>query len=305
MKIAIIGAGAIGLLCAYQLKEKHDVILYVRSKKQYERILENGIYYKANDLKKNRTVHVRFFEEWNGQEELTIVAVKQYQLAAIYEKMEELGDKIKAMCFLQNGMGHFETIKNSRVANILIGIVEHGAMTEDEQTVIHTGIGAIKIACIKGEMDDILTTLTTATIKDFLFIKEHNYEIILQKKLVVNCLVNSLTSILHVQNGVLLENDYYSQVMTMFMDEILDILTVTGADKKIYREYCMEVIRKTALNKSSMLKDIEAGRPTEIDAILGYIIGEAKKKKQNMPITMAVYLMIKGKERGREVYTHD
>ncbi|AYV65906.1 2-dehydropantoate 2-reductase [Niallia circulans] len=305
MKIAIIGAGAIGLLCAYQLKEKHDITLYVRSKKQYERILEEGIYYKVNDEKKNRTVHVRFFEEWNGLEELTIVAVKQYQLSSIYEKMEKMGDKIKAMCFLQNGMGHIETIRNSRVANILIGIVEHGAMQEDEQTVIHTGVGAIKIACLKGEMDDILTKLTTATNKDFLFIMEHNYEIMLQKKLVVNCLVNSLTSILQVPNGVLLENAYYSEVMTMFMNEVLDVLMINEADKEIYREYCLEVIRKTALNKSSMLKDMEAGRPTEIDAILGYIIEEAKKKKLSVPIAKVVYRMIKGKEREREVFIHD
>ncbi|PAD26893.1 2-dehydropantoate 2-reductase [Niallia circulans] len=305
MEIAIIGAGAIGLLCAYQLKEKHDVTLYVRSKQQYERILEKGIYYKANDEKKNRTVRVRFFKEWNGQEELTIVAVKQYQLASIYEKMEKMGDKIKAMCFLQNGMGHIETIRNSRVANILIGIVEHGAMKEDEQTVIHTGVGAIKIACIKGKMDDIVTTLTTATNKDFLFIMENKYEIMLQKKLVVNCIVNSLTSILLVPNGLLLENAYYSQLMTMLMNEVLEVLTITESEKKIYREYCMEVIGKTALNKSSMLKDMEAGRPTEIDAILGYIIEEAKKKKQSVPIANAVYLMIKGKEREREVFIHD
>lgn len=67
----------------------------------------------------------------------------------------------------------------------------------------------------------------------------------------------------------------------------------------------MEVIGKTTLNKSSMLKDMEAGRPTEIDAILGYIIEEAKKKKQSVPIANAVYLMIKGKEREREVFIHD
>ncbi|MEM5593669.1 ketopantoate reductase C-terminal domain-containing protein [Niallia circulans] len=42
----------------------------------------------------------------------------------------------------------------------------------------------------------------------------------------------------------------------------------------------MEVVGKTALNKSSMLKDMEAGRPTEIDAILGYIIEEAKRKNR-------------------------
>ncbi|MCB5235244.1 2-dehydropantoate 2-reductase [Niallia alba] len=303
MKIGIIGAGAIGLLCAYQLEEKYDVTLYVRSKNQYERIKQSGIYYKVKEEKKARTINVRYFEEWNGLEELTIVTVKQYQLAPIYEKMEAFGTQIKAMCFLQNGMSHIEKIKNTEVANVLIGIVEHGAMKEDAHTVIHTGIGATKLACVKGEMEEILVSLTTMTNEVFPFIKEYDYKTMMQKKLVVNSIVNGLTSILQVQNGQLLENGHYAQLANMFMNEVLEILTITEVDKKMYRDYCLDVIRNTALNKSSMLKDIEAGRPTEIDAILGYILEEAKKKQKNAPIASTIYYMIKGKEReGEEFY---
>ncbi|WP_400247040.1 2-dehydropantoate 2-reductase [Niallia sp. JL1B1071] len=300
MKIGIIGAGAIGLLCAYQLKEKHDVTLYVRSEKQYESIKKNGIYYKVHEEKKSRTVKVRYFAEWDGADEVTIVTVKQYQLAPIYEKMEILGSRIKAICFLQNGMSHLEKIMDSNIPNIMIGIVEHGAMKEEEQTVVHTGIGAIKLACVKGQMDEILITLTTANNQAFPFINEPDYVTMMQKKLVVNSIVNSLTSILQVQNGQLLQNTYYFQVMNLLMEEVFEILSITKENRILFRDYCLEVIRNTALNKSSMLKDIEAGRPTEIDAILGYILEEAKKKKVHSPIAATAYFIIKGKERGRE-----
>ncbi len=300
MKIGIIGAGAIGLLCAYQLKEKHDVTLYVRSPKQYELIKNKGIYYKVNEDKQSRTVEVRYFAEWDGAEDLTIVTVKQYQLAPIYEKMEMLGSRIKAMCFLQNGMSHIETILESNIPNLMIGIVEHGAMKDDEQTVVHTGIGAIKLACVKGKVAEILLSLTTENNQAFPFINEPDYVTMMQKKLVVNSVVNSLTSILQVKNGQLLQNAYYYQVMSLFLEEVLEILSITKENRILYRDYCIEVIRNTALNKSSMLKDIEAGRPTEIDAILGYIVEKAKRKKISSPIAATVYLMIKGKERGRE-----
>lgn len=305
MKIGIIGAGAIGLLCAYQLKEKHDVTLYVRSKKQYELIKANGIYYKVNEEKKARAIKVRYFSEWDGGDELTIVTVKQYQLAPIYEKMDVLGTQVKAMCFLQNGMSHLEKIIDAKTANIMIGIVEHGAMKEDEQTVVHTGLGAIKLASVKGKMDEIIVSLTTATNQAFPFINERDYVTMMQKKLVVNSIVNSLTSILQVQNGQLLQNASYFQLMNIFMDEVLEILSIVEADRKMYQDYCFDVIRKTERNKSSMLKDVEAGRPTEIDAILGYIIEEAKKKKIDAPIATAAYFMVKGKERGREEFIND
>lgn len=48
-----------------------------------------------------------------------------------------------------------------------------------------------------------------------------------------------------------------------------------------------------------MLKDIEEGRETEIDAILGYILKEAEMKKMSAPYTESLYCQIKGRERGK------
>ena len=57
-----------------------------------------------------------------------------------------------------------------------------------------------------------------------------------------------------------------------------------------------QVCRITAGNRSSMLKDLENGRQTEIDAILGYVLHEAQQTKQDCPMTRFLYMMIKGKE---------
>jgi 2-dehydropantoate 2-reductase len=45
-----------------------------------------------------------------------------------------------------------------------------------------------------------------------------------------------------------------------------------------------------------MLKDIEAGRDTEVDAILGFLLEEAIDQEKKAPLVENFYYLIKGKE---------
>ena len=56
------------------------------------------------------------------------------------------------------------------------------------------------------------------------------------------------------------------------------------------------VIKLTSDNKSSMLQDIERGRPTEIDSINGAIVNVGKKYGVEAPINDSLTILIKGIE---------
>jgi len=80
----------------------------------------------------------------------------------------------------------------------------------------------------------------------------------------------SLTAILGIKNGELLENKHYFELMKMIFNEIERCLLLPNSQQ--YFENIVTVCKKTAHNQSSMLCDIEGKRPTEVDAILGYIL---------------------------------
>lgn len=298
MKIAIIGGGAVGLLFASYLQEKHDVILYTRSDTQSETIRENGLLRVQGAESKFVTLSVRPIHQWeeNGVE-LVIFCVKQYVL-------EELINRIPfhpnlPLLFVQNGMGHLSLLQTLKTNSIFIGSVEHGALRINNHTVNHTGIGITRLAIYRSDLADqwILDDLFSHYIPAFPFQREQDYLQMLTMKLVVNAVINPLTAILGVTNGKLIANEYYHLLLDQLFDEVSLAL---GIEDDTYYEKLVHVCKNTAQNESSMLKDIKHQRKTEIDAILGYVLGEARKKEIEVPLILAIYHCIKGKETREE-----
>lgn len=293
MKIAIIGGGSIGLLFSYYLNEQYEVTLYVRNPSQREKIDSEGIVFQSEGNSRKADVQVKLASEWcKHDEEISIICVKQYQLEELL-KNASLPTRHPYL-FLQNGMGHLKWIDHYHLNMALVGTVEHGAFRVNENTVVHTGVGKTSIALYKGENVDFLRTFIQSMSGTFPFQIEKDYKLMLQKKLVVNALINPLTAVLKVKNGLLLENVHYFRVFNDLFNEIKGILELE--EEQLYYENILNVCRKTSQNRSSMLRDIEEGRQTEIDAILGFLIEEAEKRKVNAPLVTTLFHIIKGSE---------
>lgn len=297
MKIAIIGGGAVGLLFAHYLNENHEVIVYVRNSGQLEKLCKNGLTLEREGFHSNTRVKTYHFKEWKGEEDLTIIAVKQYSIPELTGDLLRMNaGKSGSFLFLQNGMGHLKWAEKLEADNLFAGSVEHGALKTEPDTVLHTGIGVTKVAAIKGDISFLEKLSCSASgYFPFVFVRDH-LEMLIQK-LIVNSLINPLTAVLRVRNGELLTNKYYYRLFLKLFDEVSAILNIK--DKASALNHVKRVCKETGENKSSMLKDIEEGRETEIDAILGYIVNEAEMKKMSAPYTESLYCQIKGRERGK------
>ncbi|WP_449619289.1 2-dehydropantoate 2-reductase [Robertmurraya sp. Marseille-Q9965] len=293
MKIAIIGGGSIGLLFSYYLNEYHEVTLYVRNLTQKEKIASEGIVLQSKQNASKADVQVKLISEWGKHnEELSIVCVKQYQLEGLL-KNASLSTSHPYL-FLQNGMSHLKWIDHFYLSAALVGTVEHGAYRVNENTVVHTGVGRTNIAFYKGKNDELIRSFVKSITEPFSFQIEDDYKFLLQKKLVVNTLINPLTAVLKVNNGLLLENEHYLHIFNDLFNEVKGILELE--EEQVYYENALNVCRNTSQNRSSMLKDMEEGRQTEIDAILGYLIEEAEKRNIKAPLVTTLFHIIKGSE---------
>ena len=58
--------------------------------------------------------------------------------------------------------------------------------------------------------------------------------------------------------------------------------------------YAESVCQRTAANRSSMLQDVERGRPTEIDSITGVIVAEGHRLGVPTPVSEVVWRLVRG-----------
>ncbi|WP_174733828.1 2-dehydropantoate 2-reductase [Mesobacillus harenae] len=298
MRIGIIGGGSIGLLFACYLSKIHQVTLYTKSQKQADEINIHGVSLEKELDRFHARMEATPYFNWTGEEHLTLIAVKQYQLQDLMPIiMEKSSANKNHFLFLQNGMGHLKWLNDLRAASIIVGSVEHGAAKINAHTVDHNGMGVTRAAVYRGG-DKLLNELADSLSSSFPIEVETDYRSMLIKKLVVNAVINPLTSILKVKNGQLIENPYYySEVISLF-NEVADILNLER--KQDHLENLISICRNTANNRSSMLKDLEEGRPTEADAILGYLADEANRENKNAPLIQLFLNCIRGKELEKE-----
>ena len=77
----------------------------------------------------------------------------------------------------------------------------------------------------------------------------------------------------------------------------LEIAFILNLEDPIRRfKDLIRICKNTADNRSSMLLDLEAGRKTEIDAILGFLLDEAARQEKEASMIQSYYYLLKGKE---------
>lgn len=295
MKVGIIGAGAIGLLFASYIAPTYNVTIFTRRLDQAELLNKEGLLLIRKGQKFNINVRAETLQNQSLEQiDLLIVAVKQYHLHDLFLRFPSI-NQARTILFIQNGMGHIHHLDKLSNDSIHIGVVEHGSMLLSDHAVEHTGIGRTKISPFKSGSSTFSSIIQTIESENFPFVLEEDWSQMLTEKLVINSVINPLTSVYRVTNGELLRNKFFFETMKGLFDEVISVFPSKNGE---LWDRVKEVCDKTSNNRSSMLKDLEEGRLTEIDAILGYVLEIGKKKEINLPVTNFLYHSVKGLEKG-------
>ena len=274
--IHILGAGAMGCLWATYFQQdvankQTNVHFIVRNKDQWPSS-PTELQRQPDSL--SLPIHVTDSSTANGINKLIVATKAQHALAAIKSVEHGLSPDCEVL-LLQNGMGSQQAVAEA-FPNLTVYACSstEGAYKTNVQTVVHAGKGENHIGPMTSKASE---NKLSAWLPETAFTWHDDIESVLWRKLVVNAAINPLTVYYQCQNGELLNNTKALHHMETLCQE-LDLLI---AKKKLpivdTFELAKSVCERTAKNYSSMYKDAEAGRQTEIDFINGYIVKECQR----------------------------
>jgi 2-dehydropantoate 2-reductase len=186
----------------------------------------------------------------------------------------------------------------------MVGTTTIGALALGGPEFRHTGLGETLIGEIEGPRRE--RTAATAALLEKMNsgpVKTADDPMgCVWSKLIVNAAINAPASVLRVRNGALIAAPAGRELITKVTAECMAVVKALGL-RLLYEdpeERVLAVCKATAENVNSMLQDIMAGRPTEIDFINGAIVNEARKKGVPAPVNEALTLLVKAVERLNE-----
>lgn len=300
MKIAIVGAGAMGCLYGAKLSavSTNEVYLIDVWKDHIDAINENGLSMEENgEIITYNKVKGTSDANIAGPCDLAIVFVKSTLTSmAVKTNKAVFGPNTVALT-LQNGLGNIDLIRAEiGDSNVIAGTTAHGATMLAPGKMRHAGSGKTIIGELNGKpterIEKIATVLRNAGLETDI---SDNVLGLVWDKLLVNVGINALTGITKLQNGELLN---YPEIEELLEAAVSEAHAVAGA-KGITLSYddpvghTKAVCVATAANKSSMLQDILNHKLTEIDMINGAIVREGALAGIATPVNSVLTNLIK------------
>lgn len=300
MKIAIVGAGAMGCLYGAMLSTvpKNQVYLLDVWKDHVDTINAQGLMMEEQENFTNyNSIIASSDAESVGPCDIVIVFVKSTLTSlAVKSNLAVFGSNTIILT-LQNGLGNANLIREAvGNNNVIVGTTAHGANMLGPGKVRHAGSGKTII----GEIDG---NLSSRIEKVYLVFKEagidtdisYNVLGLVWDKLLVNVGINALTGITQLNNGDLLKYQEIEEILEAAVKEAMDV-AIAKEIKLCYVDsvaHTKEVCAATAANKSSMLQDVINHKLTEIDMINGAIVREGKIMRIDTPVNMVLTNLIK------------
>lgn len=296
MKIAILGSGAMGSLFGAYLSQRNDVWLIDIDKQKVDRINSKGVTIIENDTRKLYRPKVVSDSAGLGKMDLIIVFVKSMHTIEALERNRHLIGKNTYLITLQNGAGHESKLaKFTDKKNVLIGTTQHNSSITAEGDILHGGGGNTTIGVISGNSSRIRNIALNFTSCGIETEVSDDVKRQIWTKLFLNTSASSLTAILQVPLGFILENPHASFLMESLAREAVKTANTECSDYFDENDVINDI--KTILKNAkggytSIYSDIKNGNYTEVDTISGYVLEVAEKNGIPVPYHQFVVSMI-------------
>ena len=291
MRILIYGAGALGQALGCMLAVAGHRVDLVLRRRFIEAIRTQGLALSGlfgNYVAAPATLGLA--EDVAGLDpgyDFVLVTTKAYDTSTAAAAIASLPDCRCPVVSMQNGCGNIEELVRHFGAGRVLGgrVITGFEIPVPGQVRITVSADAIHLGgAVAGAIPPTAATLDGAIDQAGLpCVAVADIHQDLHAKLLYNCALNPLGAILGVPYGALAENPDTRAIMDRVIHETVAVIHAIGvnipwADAGSYRQLFYErLVPVTAQHRASMLQDLENGKPTEVEALVGYVSAKGRE----------------------------
>ena len=322
MKIAIIGAGAIGGYIGARLSRAGaDVVLFARGP-HLRAMQDRGLRVISPDGNFDVKPSVTSDLAAVGTSDVVFLGVKAHSLTTLAPQLPPLFGPDTVVVSTQNGIpwwyfqGHGGDLEGLRLERVdpggviaaaieprrVVGSLAYFSTDVAEPGVIHHTEGnRISFGEPDGTRSDRTRTIAETLIAaGFRCPVTTRFRHEIWVKLMGNVAFNPISALTGGTLEDLVRHPDVSRLVREVMAEMEAVAGKLGIELPISIDQRMAGAEKVGAHKTSMLQDYEAGRPMELEAVVGAVVELGERLGVSMPATRAVYACAKFLDDHRE-----
>jgi 2-dehydropantoate 2-reductase len=320
LKIAVIGAGAIGgITAAYLSKAGFDVELVCKYQEKANQIINKGLHIVGvrgeHHIKMKAVADI---EQLSGKKDIIIIVTKAYDMPDAAKRALDYLKEKSIVISMQNGIcveAMAKVVGAERTVGCVVGwgstMLSDGTlnMTSEGDFVIGGYLQDNDVSAVKEVLDTVMPTRISDNIISDLY-----------SKMIINSCITSVGVLSGLYLGQILKKRTARNIFNAIIREALDVADAMKLNVKPYggkldyyalvkglgtfaqlkRHLTIRIIgHKYRRLKSSSLQSLRRGKTTEVDYFNGYIAQKGEELGVLTPVNRRITEMIKEIESGQ------
>ncbi|MCI2063120.1 MAG: 2-dehydropantoate 2-reductase [Eubacteriaceae bacterium] len=298
MKIAVIGAGAMGTLFGGKLAMAgNEVTMIDVVPAVLDAINGHGILLEDETGKHKIDVKAKKAEDMTEKVDLALLFTKTLYSRSALETANNFIGPDTYILTLQNGLGNIELISEFfDFDHILAGVTNYASDLHAPGDISSQGSGYVKVMTANGKLNEEIIAVNQVLL-DAGFNSEITEDVFVAiwEKVAFNAAINSTTAICYVPCGGVGGVEEGRFLAEQIARETA--MTANAHGVKASAEAIIASLENTytehADHFTSMAQDVRRRRKTEVSFINGGIVKKAKEKGLEVPYTEAVYCLLR------------
>lgn len=297
MKVAVMGAGAIGCFYGALLARAGASVMLVGRQQHVDAMRQRGLMLEMGGTTHNVPVDATTSASGVADADLVLFCVKSGDTEQVGREMAPHLRPDATILSFQNGVDNAERLQSVLGRPVVPAAIYVATDMAGPGHVRHHGRGDVVIGPCAGSQE-ILALFAAAGVSARVSANAIGE---LWGKLVVNCAYNALSALTGLAYGRMIRLPGVEEVMRDVVGECLAVAQASGvALAPDILDKVLGLAASMPEQTSSTAQDLRRGRPTEIDHLNGFVIRKGADLGVPTPANRVLHTLVKAAEKAKE-----